>query len=146
MPEFLERKLRAQYGDNPAAIYGTMNKIGAMRGNKETAKGREMERKHKRDYGRDGEVRKHAKRHRKGRDHARDDDDDRGREERHRRGDYDDHSGKDENKTRGLKRKKGMKRKSTSRRHVMPKRPHEKKAFLSRLQEEGRESRSGDRE
>lgn len=46
MPAFLEKKLRAEYGDNPSAIYGTMNKIGAMRGNKETAKGREMERKH----------------------------------------------------------------------------------------------------
>ena len=49
MPEFLEKKLRAEYGDNPTAIYGTMNKLGAMHGNKETAKGREMERKHKRD-------------------------------------------------------------------------------------------------
>lgn len=49
MPKFLEKKLRQQYGDNPAAIYGTMNKIGAMRGNKETAKGREMEAKHKAD-------------------------------------------------------------------------------------------------
>ncbi len=46
MPKFLEDKLRAEYGDNPHAIYGTMNKIGAMRGNKETAKGREMEKKH----------------------------------------------------------------------------------------------------
>lgn len=93
-----------------------------------------------------GEVRRHAKMHKRGRDHARDDDDDRGREERHRRGDYDDHSGKDEKKTRGIKRKKGKARKSTSRRHVQPKRPHEKKAFLARLQEEGRESRSGDRD
>lgn len=48
MPKFLEDKLRKEYGDNPRAIYGTMNKIGAMRGNKETAKGREMERKHRR--------------------------------------------------------------------------------------------------
>ena len=46
MPKFLEDKLRAEYGDNPSAIYGTMNKLGAMHGNKETAKGREMERKH----------------------------------------------------------------------------------------------------
>lgn len=51
MPKFLEDKLRAEYGDNPHAIYGTMNKIGAMRGNKETAKGAEMERKHERDKG-----------------------------------------------------------------------------------------------
>ena len=46
MPKFLEDKLRAEYGDNDHAIYGTMNKIGAMHGNKETAKGREMEKKH----------------------------------------------------------------------------------------------------
>ena len=31
------------------AVFGTMNKIGAMRGNKETAKGRSMEKKHERD-------------------------------------------------------------------------------------------------
>ena len=46
MPKFLEKQLRAEYGNNPHAIYGTMNKIGAMHGNKETAKGREMEKKH----------------------------------------------------------------------------------------------------
>jgi len=51
MPKFLEKKLRAEYGNNPAAIYGTMNKIGAMHGNKETAKGRAMEAKHERDHG-----------------------------------------------------------------------------------------------
>lgn len=51
MPKFLEDKLRAEYGDNPHAIYGTMNKIGAMHGNKETAKGRRMEAKHERDMG-----------------------------------------------------------------------------------------------
>lgn len=49
MPKFLEDKLKAEYGNNPHAIYGTMNKIGAMRGNKETARGRQMERKHARD-------------------------------------------------------------------------------------------------
>lgn len=46
MPAFLEKKLRKQYGDNPSAIYGTMNKLGAMRGSKITAKGRAMERGH----------------------------------------------------------------------------------------------------
>lgn len=46
MPEFLEKKLKAEYGNNPRAIYGTMNKIGAMHGNKITAKGMAMERKH----------------------------------------------------------------------------------------------------
>ena len=49
MPKFLESKLRAEYGNNPRAIYGTMNKLGAMRGSKETAKGKAMERKHLRD-------------------------------------------------------------------------------------------------
>ena len=46
MPKFLEKKLQAEYGNNPRAIYGTMNAIGAMHGNKETAKGRAMDRKH----------------------------------------------------------------------------------------------------
>lgn len=46
MPAFLERKLKKEYGDNPHAIYGTMNKIGAMKGNKETKKGRAMEKTH----------------------------------------------------------------------------------------------------
>ena len=46
MPKFLEDKLRKEYGNNPHAIYGTMNKIGAMHGNKETAKGVQMEKKH----------------------------------------------------------------------------------------------------
>jgi hypothetical protein len=46
MPKFIEQRLRAEYGNNPHAIYGTMNKIGAMRGNKETAKGKAMEEKH----------------------------------------------------------------------------------------------------
>jgi hypothetical protein len=46
VPAFLEAKLRKEYGDNPHAIYGTMNKIGAMRGNKITKKGRRMQKKH----------------------------------------------------------------------------------------------------
>jgi hypothetical protein len=49
VPKFLEEKLKKEYGDDPHAVYGTLNKIGAMRGNKETAKGRAMEAKHKRD-------------------------------------------------------------------------------------------------
>ena len=49
MPKFLENKLKAEYGKNSKIPYMVMNKIGAMRGNKETAKGREMEAKHKRD-------------------------------------------------------------------------------------------------
>jgi hypothetical protein len=47
MPKFLERKLMAEYGpNNPGAVYGTLNAIGAMRGSKETAKGRAMQKKH----------------------------------------------------------------------------------------------------
>lgn len=50
MPKFLEKKLAKEYGaSNKRAIYGTMNKLGAMHGNKETAKGRAMEVKHARD-------------------------------------------------------------------------------------------------
>lgn len=49
MPQFLIDKLKRRYPNNPHAVYGTLNAIGAMRGSKETAKGREMERKHKRD-------------------------------------------------------------------------------------------------
>ena len=44
-PKFLEKKLEKEYGDNKHAIYGTMNKIGAMHGNKETKKGKRMEKK-----------------------------------------------------------------------------------------------------
>jgi len=46
VPKFLEDRLKAEYGNNPHAIYGTMNKIGAMRGNKITRKGQQMEQKH----------------------------------------------------------------------------------------------------
>ena len=49
MPKFLERKLKAEYGENSKIPYKVMNKIGAMRGNKETAKGAEMEAKHRAD-------------------------------------------------------------------------------------------------
>lgn len=52
MPKFLEEKLKKEYPNNPSAVYGTMNKLGAMRGNKETAKGRAMEAKHERDTAR----------------------------------------------------------------------------------------------
>jgi hypothetical protein len=51
MPDFLERKLEAEYGKGNPRVYATMNAIGAMRGNKITAKGRAMEAKHKRDMG-----------------------------------------------------------------------------------------------
>jgi hypothetical protein len=46
MPEFLEKKLKAEYGQNSKIPYKVMNSIGAMRGNQETAKGKHMEAKH----------------------------------------------------------------------------------------------------
>jgi hypothetical protein len=46
LPKFLEEKLRAEYGNNPHAIFGTMNKLGAMHGSKETARGAQMQAKH----------------------------------------------------------------------------------------------------
>ena len=46
MPRFLEAKLKQEYGANSAVPYKVMNKIGAMHGNKETAKGRAMTAKH----------------------------------------------------------------------------------------------------
>jgi hypothetical protein len=46
MPQFLVDKLKREYPGNPRAVYGTLNNMGAMRGNKETALGRAMEKKH----------------------------------------------------------------------------------------------------
>lgn len=46
MPKFLERKLQAEYGPNSATPYKVMNSIGAMHGNKTTARGRAMQAKH----------------------------------------------------------------------------------------------------
>lgn len=46
MPKFLEEKLKKEYPDNPSAVYGTMNKLGYMKGNKETKKGEKAEKKH----------------------------------------------------------------------------------------------------
>ena len=37
----VESKLKKEYGSNKGAIYGTLNKIGMMRGNKVTAKGKQ---------------------------------------------------------------------------------------------------------
>lgn len=36
----VEDKLKAEYGDNKGAIFGTLNRVGLMRGNRSTAKGR----------------------------------------------------------------------------------------------------------
>ena len=49
MPKFLEEKLEKEYGKGNPRVYATMNAIDAMHGNKETAKGREMEKKHDED-------------------------------------------------------------------------------------------------
>lgn len=35
----VESKLKSEYGNNDHAVYGTLNKIGLMHGNKPTAKG-----------------------------------------------------------------------------------------------------------
>ena len=56
MPAFLEAKLRKEArakGKKGKAedryVFGAMNNMGAMKGSKETAKGKAMERKHERD-------------------------------------------------------------------------------------------------
>ncbi len=49
MPKFLIDKLKKEYPGNDNAVYGTLNKLGAMKGPVETAKGREMEKKHDKD-------------------------------------------------------------------------------------------------
>lgn len=70
-PKFIEKKLEKEYGGNKHAIFGTLNKIGAMRGSHETAKGKEMEKKHERKV-RNGQVRKetsHARALRKKHEH-----------------------------------------------------------------------------
>lgn len=49
MPKFLEDRLKKEYPDNPHAVWGTMNKLKAVHGNKITKKGMAMERKHASD-------------------------------------------------------------------------------------------------
>ena len=56
MPDFLESKLEAEASKKGFSgrradryVYGTMNRLGAMRGNKKTAKGLAMEKKHASD-------------------------------------------------------------------------------------------------
>ena len=46
MPQFLEAKLKKQYGANSKIPYKIMNSIGAMRGNKITGKGQRMQSMH----------------------------------------------------------------------------------------------------
>ncbi len=49
MPKFLEQKLKQEYPGNDSAVYGTLNSLGLMKGNKETPKGRLVQAKHDRD-------------------------------------------------------------------------------------------------
>lgn len=56
MPKFLEDKLKSEaakkgYSGDKADgyVFGTMNNIGAMKGNKETPKGAAMDAKHSKD-------------------------------------------------------------------------------------------------
>lgn len=53
MPKFLENTLKAEAAQKGMSgreaaryVYGAMNDMGAMHGNKETAKGAEMQKKH----------------------------------------------------------------------------------------------------
>ncbi len=46
MPKFLENKLKREYPGDPTAVYGTLNKLGYMKGSKETSKGRDAQAKH----------------------------------------------------------------------------------------------------
>jgi hypothetical protein len=41
----VEDKLKREYPGKPGAVYGTLNKIGLMKGNKATAKGRRPKKK-----------------------------------------------------------------------------------------------------
>jgi hypothetical protein len=49
MPKDLENKLKKEYGKNSDVPYKIMNKMGVMRGNKETPKGKAMESRHQVD-------------------------------------------------------------------------------------------------
>lgn len=47
MPHKLEQKLKKEYGKNSDVPYKVMNKLGYMKGSKETAKGRALDKKKK---------------------------------------------------------------------------------------------------
>ncbi len=49
VPEFLIKKLKKEYPNNPSAVYGTLNNLGMMHGSKETPKGVAAQAKHERD-------------------------------------------------------------------------------------------------
>lgn len=70
MPQFLEDRLASSAKHKGlrgkranAYIYGTMNNMGAMRGNKITAKGAAMERKHNRDKRSSGRSKRRSRRY-----------------------------------------------------------------------------------
>lgn len=46
MPKFLEQKLKKEYSEKSDIPYKVMNKLGYMKGSKETKKGRLAEKKH----------------------------------------------------------------------------------------------------
>ena len=52
-------KLKKEYGANSSIPYKVMNKIGAMKGNKETPKGAEMQKKYTEKHVR-GKIKKAA--------------------------------------------------------------------------------------
>jgi hypothetical protein len=58
MPEFLERKLKKEYGAKSGIPYAIMNKLGFMHGSKTTKKGEKAEAKHERQY---KHIKKYAK-------------------------------------------------------------------------------------
>ncbi len=47
MPKALEEKLKKEYGAKSDVPYKIMNKLGYMRGNKETPKGKALDKKKK---------------------------------------------------------------------------------------------------
>jgi hypothetical protein len=61
MPRFLEKKLKAEYGQNSKIPYKVMNALGAMRGSKETPKGAAMQAKHNRKISASGASKIRAK-------------------------------------------------------------------------------------
>lgn len=46
MPAFLEAELKKKYGGDSSVPYKIMNKLGVMKGNKETVKGKSWDKKH----------------------------------------------------------------------------------------------------
>ena len=47
MPKILEAKLKKEYGKDSDVPYKIMNKLGYMKGSKETAKGKALDKKKK---------------------------------------------------------------------------------------------------